>query len=108
MPRCLSQSLMGVSQLMTEKPTSEEELDGPLEFEFDEGDTVTVWLKEEPDAYELDKKDRDTVCKFTAECEDITPFDGTFYPIATFELPGYMSSNTVEIGSHQFEYEVQE
>lgn len=68
------------------------------EFEFEEGDTVTVRVRENGTRGKI-------IAKFTAECVDFRT-----YPIggdkAVFELPGKM--NRVSYADYEGEFEVQE
>lgn len=68
---------------------------GP-DFDFEEGDTVLVRVRENGTSGNI-------VAKFTAECEKIDSYP-TGRTQATFQLPGLM--NSVCYAPHEAEFEV--
>jgi len=68
------------------------------EFDFNEGDTVTVRVREHGTSGNI-------VAKFTAECNRIDNM-GLTGPRARFDLPGTM--NSVSYMPHEAEFEVKE
>lgn len=70
---------------------------GAEEFEFSEGDTVTVRVRENGTTGNI-------VVKFTAECERIESKAALLAPSARFDLPGTM--NSVSYAPHEAEFEV--
>ena len=67
------------------------------DFDFTEGDTVTVRVRERGTTGTI-------VCKFTTECKEIKTDTRFGSPKARFELPGTL--NSVTYAPHKAEFEV--